>query len=181
MSGDVKLGHEGELQMRSAFPSRYRWDRQSIGQMVRPAINPGLAEFIEAQPFFFIATSDAEGNCDASFRGREFTAGGVPLPAVKVLDESTLVFPDFPGNGLYNSLGNICVNPHIGMLFVDFTRQRRARVNGRAEIVPADREIRSIWPLAQGAVKVTVEQAYGNCPARIPRLVMVPESDMGMD
>lgn len=177
--GDDPLGHAGEMRMRQMLPSRYHWDADALRRMVRPSISPALAEFIEAQPFFFIATADGDGHCDASFRGREYSAGGEPLPAVRVLDHNTLMFPDFPGNGLYNSLGNVTVNPHVGMLFIDFARQRRARVNGRAEVVPADAEIRRIWPLAQAAVRVSVEQAYGNCPARIPRMVMVPDSDMG--
>ena len=179
MTPDNPLGHDGELAMRQRFPSHYHWDEPTLRQMMRPVIAPSLAVFIEAQPFFFIATADAEGHCDSSFRGREHTASGEPLPAVKVLDERHLMFPDFPGNGLYNSLGNITVNPHIGLLFIDFTRQRRARVNGTAQIIPATPEVREVWPLAQAAVVVTVEQAYGNCAARIPRLLPVPGSDLG--
>lgn len=172
--------HPGEIAMRRRLPGRHHWDEEGVRRMMSPVLSPGLAAFIEAQPFFFIATADADGHCDASFRGREYSAGGIPLPALKVVDEATLLFPDFPGNGLYNSLGNIAVNPHIGMLFIDFERQRRARVNGRAEVIPADGDIRGIWPLAQAAVRVKVEQAFGNCPARIPRLIMQPDSDMGM-
>lgn len=171
LAPDNALGHAGELRMRSLFPSRLQWDEQSLRSMMRPTISPSLAAFIEAQPFFFIATADAEGHCDASFRGRERDASGNALPVLKVVDDKTLVFPDFSGNGLYNSLGNMTANPHIGMLFVDFERQRRARVNGIADIARANAAIRDIWPTAQGAVFVTVEQAFGNCPARIPKLV----------
>ncbi|MGH2340107.1 pyridoxamine 5'-phosphate oxidase family protein [Segnochrobactraceae bacterium EtOH-i3] len=178
---DSALGHEGELEMRRRFPGRFVWDAAGLNQMMRPVISPSLARFLEAQPFFFIATASAGGHCDASFRGREQDASGNPRPALRVLDEKHLIFPDFSGNGLYNSLGNILTNPHIGMLFVDFTHRRRARVNGLAEVIPADAEVRAIWPLAQAAVRVTVEQAYGNCPARVPRLQMVPDSDAGWD
>lgn len=179
MTADNPLGHDGELTMRRRLPGPYHWDEAGLRQMMRPVISPGLTAFIEAQPFFFIATANAQGHCDSSFRSREYTAGGIPLLASKVLDEKHLMFPDFPGNGLYNSLGNIATNPHIGMLFIDFTRQRRARVNGTAEVIAATPEIREVWPQAQAAVLVTVEQAFGNCPARIPRLVPVPDSDMG--
>ncbi|GGF07514.1 pyridoxamine 5'-phosphate oxidase family protein [Stappia taiwanensis] len=174
---DNPLGHAGELEMRRRFPSRYHWDEHNLPAMLRPTISMSLARFIEAQPFFFIATASAEGHCDASFRGREYTAAGAPLPALRVLDETRLVFPDYTGNGLFNSLGNILVNPHIGMLFVDFERQRRARVNGTAAIQRANDAIQDIWPQARAAVVVTVEQAYGNCPARIPRLTMIEDSD----
>ncbi len=174
---DSALGHAGELEMRRRIPGRYHWHDANLEAMMRPVISPSLGRFIEEQPFFFIATASAGGHCDASFRGREYSASGEPLLALRVIDPSHLVFPDYSGNGLYNSLGNILSNPHIGLLFIDFERQRRARVNGTAEIRAADAAIREVWPLAQAAVFVTVEQAFGNCPARIPRLRMVPESD----
>lgn len=173
---DNPLGHAGELDLRQRFPSRYQWDDHSLSAMMSPVIQVSLARFIEASPFFFIATSSAEGHCDCSFRGQEHDASGNPLPAVRVTDGGRVLFPDFSGNGLYNSLGNIRVNPHIGMLFIDFERRRRARVNGIAQIMAANDGIRSIWPTAQAAVLVTVEQAYGNCPARIPRLRKIDES-----
>ncbi len=174
---DNPHGHAGELEMRQRYPSRYHWNDANLEAMMRPVISPSLGRFIEAQPFFFIATANADGHCDSSFRGREYNASGQPLPAVRVIDQNRLVFPDFSGNGLYNSLGNVLQNPHIGMLFIDFNLQRRSRVNGTAEIRQADAEVRQVWPLAQAAVVVTVEQAYGNCPARIPRMLMVEGSD----
>ncbi len=173
---DNPLGHAGELELRQRFPSKYQWDDYSLPAMMSPVIQMSLARFIEALPFFFIATSSADGHCDCSFRGQEHDASGNPLPAVRVIDGGRLIFPDFSGNGLYNSLGNIRVNPHIGMLFMDFERRRRARINGSAQIMAANDEIRSIWPTAQAAVLVTVEQAYGNCSARIPRMRKIDES-----
>lgn len=172
-SPDSPYGHAGELALRAHFPSRYDWDEVKLARMILPVITPGFARFIAAAPFFFIATANDEGHCDASFRGRESDMDGSPLPALCVEDERHLLFPDFSGNGLYNSLGNILTNPHIGMLFMDFERQLRARVNGRAEIVEADSTIRTLWPPAQAAVRVTVEQVYGNCSARIPKMAFV--------
>jgi predicted pyridoxine 5'-phosphate oxidase superfamily flavin-nucleotide-binding protein len=165
--------------MRKRFPSRYQWDEASLAAMMRPYIHPSLAHFIEALPFFFIATANADGHCDASFRGRELDASGNPLPILRVLDGRRLVFPDYSGNGLYNSLGNILTNRHIGMLFVDFARQHRARINGIATIVEANTQVKTIWPLALSAILVTVEQAYGNCQARIPRMSVVEGSERG--
>lgn len=175
---DNPLGHAGELEMRQRFPSRYRWDEYNLSSMMRPVIAASLARFLESQPFFFIATASAEGHCDASFRGQEFDASGNPLPALRVLDPKHLIFPDFSGNGLYNSLGNILTNPHIGMLFVDFEHRRRARINGTAQIREADDDIRAVWPMAQAAVLVAVEQAYGNCPARIPRMRRIDSEEL---
>lgn len=175
--GDDPLGHGGELEMRRRFPGAYRWDAQNLPQMMRPVIAPALGRFIEAQPFFFIASASRQGHCDCSFRGRDYAPDGTPLPASKVLDQSHLAFPDFAGNGLYNSLGNILVNPQIGMLFIDFTRQRRARVNGIAQIRHRDPDLQAIWPQAQAFIHVRVQQAYGNCPARIPAMRMIEGSD----
>lgn len=174
---DNPLGHAGEIEMRALLPSRYHWTESGLRSMMRAEISPALARFIESLPFFFIATASAAGHCDASFRGREYDASGNPLPSVRVVAARELVFPDYPGNGLYTSLGNIRSNPHIGMLFIDFESRRRARINGRAEIRPPDLDRRKLWPLAEALVHVTVEQAFGNCAARVPRMTMVPGSD----
>lgn len=176
--GDSRSGHPGELFMRRRYPSVFQDNEEGAEKIVRDRISPSLARFIEDQKFFFIATANAHGHCDASFRGREYSAFGEPLPAVLLIDEFHLAFPDYPGNGLYNSLGNIAANPHIGMLFIDFERQRRARVNGNTSILPANTEINRTWPLAQSVIVVRVEQAFGNCSARIPKLVALPESDL---
>lgn len=162
--------------MRRRFPSHYRWNEHNLPSMMRPALSPSLARFIEAQPFFFIATSSPGGHCDASFRGRNYE-NRQPLPALKVIDEQHLIFPDYAGNGLYNSLGNILINPRIGMLFVDFAHQRRARVNGLAALIDPSEAVKATWPQAQAAIVVTVEQAFGNCAARIPQMHMVEGSD----
>lgn len=174
---DDALGHSGELLMRELFPSSYHWDERSLAAMMSPVIHLGLAQFIQAQPFFFIATSSSGGHCDCSFRGREEDGSGNHGPALRVIDQGSLVFPDFSGNGLYNSLGNIQTNPHIGLLFIDFQRRRRVRVNGIAQVIPADGDITRIWPTAQAAVLVKVEQAFGNCPARIPLMLWADDAD----
>lgn len=165
--------HPGEREAQERFGGAALWDDGALDAMMRRALDARMIDFIEAQPFFFLATADADGNCDASFRGREHDAGGRPLPVAKVLEGGRqLVFPDFAGNHLYSSLGNILANPKVGLLFIDFERQRRLRVNGAAVIVPAATDIVVRWPTAQRAVVVTVEQAFPNCRARIPRLTM---------
>jgi len=177
MVPDNPWGHKGELEMRRRFPSSYHWDEHDLSVMMRPVISPALARFIEAQTFFFIATASADGHCDASFRGSDRDINGRPLPALRVIDEQHLVFPDYAGNGFYNSLGNIFVNPHIGMLFVDFVHRRRARINGLAAITEVRSDLKAIWPQAQAVIAVTVEQAFGNCPARIPQMRMITGND----
>ena len=156
--------------MRKRFRDRHRLDEEKLSKLVHDHINSSLAGFIEAQPFFFIATASDAGECDANFRGRNTSASGRPQPLLKIEDNKTILFPDFAGNGFYNSLGNILVNPHIGMLFIDFTEQRRARVNGSASIEEPTAETLELWPEAQAIVRVDVTHAYNNCSARIPKL-----------
>ncbi len=131
------------------------------GIRVGERISELLQRYLESLDFFFIATADKAGNCDCSYRGG--------VPAVKVLDEKTLLFPDYPGNGAFQSLGNIVENPHIGMLFIDFTHQQRLRINGRAEILD-DAALCAYFPGSIQVVRVSVEQVYRNCSARIPKL-----------
>lgn len=107
-----------------------------------------MDRFFRKSAVFFIATSDKCGRCDCSFRGREWNISGKPYPLLKVIDPKTIVFPDYSGNMLYNSLGNILVNPNIGMLFVNFQSRSRARVNGAAEIIVNKDAYLKTWPLA---------------------------------
>jgi len=172
--------HPGELEAHRRFGVKDYWDHHTPG-FIRDRIPEGWALFLEEQPFFFMATANLKGECDCSFRGREFNASGQAYPLLKVLDPKTLVFPDFSGNKLYNSLGNILDNPHIGMLFVDFQNRTRARVNGRATILEDKAAYAHIWPQALRYVKVEVTQAYPNCKARVPKMNPVSWSDIMLD
>lgn len=147
------MGLNGEEFLRNKF--------QTKGIHIGNKLSDLLCRYLESLEFFFISTADKAGNCDCSFRGG--------FPAVKVIDESTLIFPDYPGNGAFQSLGNILENPHIGMLFIDFTHQQRLRINGRAEILD-DSDLCNLFPGCIQVVKVIVEQVYRNCSARIPKL-----------
>lgn len=167
---DTPISHDGELEMRRRLPGCIRQTEEILAQQVMDHIKPSLAGFIERQPFFFIATASDVGACDASFRGRDASPAGRPLPLLRIADPKTILFPDFAGNGFYNSLGNIHRNPQIGMLFIDFTEQARARVNGRAYVEDVGAAEAEIWPKAQAIIRVQVEQAYPNCSARIPKM-----------
>jgi predicted pyridoxine 5'-phosphate oxidase superfamily flavin-nucleotide-binding protein len=129
------------------------------------AIAPELIAFLEARDLVFLATADGAGRCDAGVRAGE--------PGfIKVLDPKTLVFPDFPGNGSFMSLGNLVVNSHIGMLFIDFERRERVRVNGRAEVSEAA-ALRALFPGAARVVRVEVEEVFRNCRSYLPRMRVV--------
>ena len=94
---------------------------------------------------------------------------------MRILDARTLAFPSYDGNGMFKSLGNVLVNPQVGLLFIDFENPKRLRVNGRASIDEAD-------PLlcetkgAELVVRVQVEAIFPNCPRYVHRLQMAERS-----
>jgi predicted pyridoxine 5'-phosphate oxidase superfamily flavin-nucleotide-binding protein len=90
--------------------------------------------FIQEQAFLIVATANAAGDADCSYRGRQPRADGSFAPLVHVADRRTLVLPDFAGNNLFNTIGNLLVNPSIALLFVDFVRQTTWLVQGRATV-----------------------------------------------
>jgi predicted pyridoxine 5'-phosphate oxidase superfamily flavin-nucleotide-binding protein len=134
----------------------------------RPAFTAEDRAFIEAQPMFFVATADAHGNPECSYKG------GLP-GFVRVLDDKTLAFPDYDGNGMYRSWGNVLVNPQIGLLFLDFEAPKRIRVNGTATISNED-PLLGEFPGAVFIVRVVAERIFPNCPRYIHKMQLVDYS-----
>jgi predicted pyridoxine 5'-phosphate oxidase superfamily flavin-nucleotide-binding protein len=124
--------------------------------------------FIARSPMFFLATADAEGRPDCSYKG------GMP-GFVRVLNATTLAFPDYDGNGMFKSLGNILVNPHVGMLFIDFEHPGRMRINGTAT-VHHDDPLLPEYPGAQLIIRIQAEQIFPNCPRYIHTMQIVKYS-----
>lgn len=174
---EMESHHAAEKLAHRRFGVAEVWIEQNFDAQFRATLPPGLAARIQSLPCFFIATANLGGECDCSFRGREYAASGRPTLLVKVIDSKTLVFPDYSGNNFFNSLGNILVNGQIGMLFVDFEARLRVRINGKAEIIDDSNMYSEIWPLARRYVRVTTEQVFGNCGARIPRMKLVKPAD----
>src|SRR2546423_1652966 len=125
--------HEGSRRLQDRFDTRRLADRLDERFVQRRVIGEGDKAFIEKLDMFFIATADAEGKPQCSYKG------GDP-GFVKVLDETTLAFPNYDGNGMYLTMGNLLVNQHVGLLFIDFAGNppRRLRVNGTASVVDDD-------------------------------------------
>src|SRR3954453_7188568 len=118
--------HDGSRSLQDEFDTRALADR--IDELlVSEIISEHDRAFIEARDMFFLATADADGRPTCSYKG------GDP-GFVRVLDEHTLAFPNYDGNGMYLSWGNVLVNPHIGLLFIDWERRRRLRIDGYASI-----------------------------------------------
>jgi len=160
--------HSGHRELQDRFGSRALADRLA-DHTRRTRFNDDDVRFIESVPFFFLATADSEGHPDCSFKGG-------PPGFVKVVAPDQLVFPDYDGNGMFRSLGNLSVNPHVGLLFLRVGEKRgRLRVNGRAALSFDDPAMASI-PGAQALVRVTAEHIFPNCPRYIPRLEIVEDS-----
>ena len=124
--------------------------------------------FVESRDMFFLATADEQGHPQVSYKGGD-------VGFVKVVDDSTLAFPNYDGNGMYLSMGNIAANPHVGMLFIDFERRHRMRVNGEASIQLED-PLADAWPEAQFVVRVQAREIFPNCPRYIHRMQKVEPS-----
>lgn len=183
---DHRPGSASEHALQRRLGSDSRADR-FYDEQVLDHLNERMREFTRQQEMFFLATSDRNGECDSSFR-----AG--PPGFLRVLDERTLVFPEYRGNGVHASLGNIEDNPHLGILLVDFVRARIGlHINGSAEVVE-DAALRATGvELPEDSVpgrrallwvRVTVEEAYIHCAKHIPQLQKAPRRtarDWGTD
>ena len=90
-------------------------------------------------------------------------------------DDRTLAFPNYDGNGMYLSMGNALATGEVGMLFIDFERRHRMRVNGTASVDEND-ELMAAYPYAQFIVRVTVREVFPNCPRYIHRYQLVERS-----
>jgi len=161
--------HDGARGLQDRFDTRRLADRleERFGGGL---ISAGDKEFIERLDMFFLATADAEGRPQCSYKG------GDP-GLVKVIDETSLAFPNYDGNGMYLSMGNLAVNPAVGMLFIDFRAKRpsRVRVNGTASIEHDD-PLLSEYPEAQFIVRVQAAEVFPNCPRYIHRMELVEAS-----
>ena len=157
----MPLYHEGNRAFQDRFDTRRLADRIEE-RIVHDAIDDDDRAFIEARDMFFLATVDADGAPQCSYKGGE--------PGfVRVLDEQTIAFPSFDGNGMYLSLGNIAETARVGLLFVDFDGQKRLRLNGVASIDPDD-PLLAEYPRAQCIVRVRATEVFPNCPRYIHKL-----------
>ena len=121
-----------------------------------------LKDFLEAQRFFFIASASAAGDCDCSYRGRKAPPQDEPEPLLIVCAGGEVVFPDYPGNHLMNTLGNLLQQPEVALLFVDFSREARSvLLQGQAEVQGmdgVDAALRARWPTAPRVVRLRVSR-----------------------
>ena len=159
--------HSGSRSLQDRFDTRRLADRIEE-RLVRDHITDDDRQFIERLALFFLATSDENGQPQCSYKG------GAP-GFVRILDEHTLAFPSYDGNGMYLSLGNLLQNSKVGLLFIDFERQHRLRLNGIAEIQDDD-PLLADYPEAELVVRVRATEVFPNCPRYIHRMHFVEES-----
>jgi predicted pyridoxine 5'-phosphate oxidase superfamily flavin-nucleotide-binding protein len=159
--------NDGSRRLQDRFDTRRLADRIDE-KLMRDRIDDDDRAFIEARDMFFLSTADEEGRPQCSYKGGE--------PGfVRVLDERTIAFPSYDGNGMYLSLGNALVNPQVGLLFIDFEGRKRMRLNGIASVDEAD-PLLPAYPEAQLVVRVQATQVFPNCPRYIHEYRLVKRS-----
>jgi uncharacterized protein len=150
-----------------------RFDRRRLAdrideRLVRDWIDDDDRAFVERCDMLFLATSDAEGRPQCSYKG------GDP-GFVRVVDKHTIAFPNYDGNGMFLSAGNALVNPNVGLLFISFVDRKRMRLNGIAEHVDDD-PLLDAFPEAQFLWRVRAREVFPNCPRYIHRYELVERS-----
>ncbi len=162
--------HPAARRLQDRYDTRRLADRLEERSSKDGVIRAEDREFIERMDMFFLATADAEGRPQCSYKG------GAP-GFVRVIDERTIAFPSYDGNGMYLSAGNMLINPHVGLLFIDFraARPSRLRLNGIASIDEHD-ELQASYPEAQFVIRVRATQVFPNCPRYIHRMALVERS-----
>jgi len=161
------LYHEGNRSLQDRFDTRRLADRIEE-HLHRDRFDAGDRAFIESCDMFFLATADERGMPQCSYKGGE--------PGfVRIVDERTLAFPSYDGNGTFLSLGNLVRNPQVGMLFIDFSSPKRLRVNGAASIDESD-PLLEAYAGAQLVVRVLASDILPNCSRYVHRLELVERS-----
>ena len=162
-----EMYHEGMRRLQDLRESRALADR-----LEKVTVHAEFSEedraMISRSAMCFVATADAEGRPDCSYKG------GMP-GFVRIVDERTLCIPDYDGNGMYRSWGNVLVNPNVGLLFIDFEEQDRIRVNGTAELLMDDPLVAAFHGAAF-VIRVTATRIFPNCPRYIHKMELVEYS-----
>lgn len=128
--------------------------------------NDRMIKFIENMNYFFLATSSKDGRVNVNFKGTKSKS------LIKFLDKNRLIFPDFDGNGILHSVGDIESNPYVGMLIIDFLNDIRIKINGKAKIIDDKNEIINYLDIFDSfnfsrLIEVQIEYIIPNCSANL--------------
>ena len=159
--------HDGNRTLQAQFDTERLADRLSDA-VVKDRISANDEAFIERMDMFFLATVDDQGHANCSYKGGE--------PGfVRVIDDTTIAFPNYDGNGMYLSMGNVLRTKQVGLLFIDFENRWRMRLNGEATIDAKD-PLMAEYPEAQFIVRVKAREVFPNCPRYIHHYQLVERS-----
>lgn len=161
---DDPMYHDGMRQLQDVRDTRRLADRLEK-TIVHTTFTDEDRAFIGRSTMVFVATADSDGHPDCSYKG------GLP-GFVRVVDERTLALPDYDGNGMYRSWGNVLVNPHVGLLFIDFENPKRMRVSATARI-SADDPLRAEYPGSVFIIRMTALRIFPACPRYIHKMQLV--------
>lgn len=162
-----RLYGEQHRSIQDDFGTRGMADR--VEELVcRTEFDDGAKGFIESVEMFYLSSIDHQGRPTVSYKGGD--AG-----FVKVIDNTTLVFPSYDGNGMFFSMGNISTNPNVGLLFMSFETPSRLRVQGTASI-SKDPALLAQFKEADFVVTVKLSEFWQNCPRYIPKYEKVRDS-----
>ena len=158
--------NSGQRDLQDRHDTRRLADR--LDEATSNEIGDSYRTFVESRDMFFLATADIDGRPQCSYKGGE--------PGfVRVLDVDTIAFPVYDGNGMFLSMGNVDVNPNVGILFIDFESGTRLRFNGVATFDHSDPLMES-YPGAQFVVRVRGEAVFANCRRYVHRYELVERS-----
>src|SRR5262249_24921909 len=158
---------DGARHFQTLFDTRRLADR-ALEILVHQTITGDDRALIERAEFFFLATVDAQGQPQCSYKGGE--------PGfVRVVDDRTIAFPSYDGNGMFLSLGNIPEARRVGLLFIDFESPSRLRLDGTAGVHERD-PLLAAYHEAQVVVRVSVSDLFVNCPRYVPAFKKVAPS-----
>ena len=160
--------NSGQRELQERFDTRRLADTLAAHPLYSPEIDEAARRFVERADMVFIATADAAGLPDCTYKGGE--------PGfIRVLDDRTLALPSYDGNGIFASFGNVLVNPQVGLLFIDFVSGNRLRMRGEATIDPDDPLLPG-YPGVQFVVRIRTTLVYPNCRRYVHRYQLVERS-----
>lgn len=157
----MTLYHRGNRELQDRFDTRRLADRLD-DVLVSDTISPSDAAFISGLDHFFLATVSPDGMPTVGYKG------GAP-GFVRIVDDRTLAFPNYNGNGMYLAMGNILESSMVGMLFINWEKGHRLRLHGAASIHHDD-PLMAEYPEAQFVVRVHTTAVFPNCPRYIHRM-----------
>ena len=161
------LYEEHHRELHDRFDTRRLADRVEK-TLLHDTLTVADQAFIAARDMFFLATVDARGHVNCAYRGGE--------PGfVRAVDEHTIAFPNYDGNGMYLSMGSVLDTSEVGIIFIDFENQQRMRFNGTATIDFND-PMNAEFPEAQFVVRVRAREIFPNCPRYIHKMTLVERS-----